>query len=124
MAGRGERFVGAVAVTGVGGIEVGQQQFESGAGEIVLELLRDQGPAAGLRVELEPLRGGVGAKDVAHPNRPELAANARQRQILDVQSAIEEERKARAELVYVQAAFAKQVDVSEAVGKGVGCLLH
>ena len=37
-----ERFVGAVAVTGVCPVDVGKHQFDRGAGEVVLELLRDE----------------------------------------------------------------------------------
>src|SRR6266699_57471 len=98
-----ERFVRAVAVTGVSPVDVGEHQFDRGAGEVVFEFLRDERTAAGLRVQFEQLRPRVSAECLAHPDRPKFAANSRQRHILDVQPAIEEERQARSKQVYFQA---------------------
>ena len=79
--------------------DVGQHQFDRGAGQIVLEARGDERSAAGLRVQLEALRAVVGAEHIAHADRPDLAADAGQRQVFHVQPAVEKERQPRAERV-------------------------
>ena len=56
FAGRRERLIGAVAVARVGGVGVRQHQLDRRPGQVVLEFRRDQRAAAGLGVQLHPLR--------------------------------------------------------------------
>ena len=124
LARRREGFVGAVAVAGVGGVDVREQQLDRSAREIVFELMRDERAATGLRVDFETLRALAGTEDIAHADGPELPAHAGEREVFDVESAIEEEGKPRAETIHVEAALAEEFDVGEAVRERVGGLLH
>ena len=91
LAGRGERFVGAVAMARIGRVHVGEHQLDGCARQIVLERMCDERSARRLRVQLQPLRAVGGAENVAHADRPDFSAHPRQCQIFDVQPAIEEE---------------------------------
>ena len=91
---RGEWFVGAVGMTRVGAVHVGQHQFRRRPGEIVFEFSRDKGTPARLRVQFEHLPARVRAKDVTHSDRPNLSRNQGERDVFNVESAIEEEGKA------------------------------
>src|ERR1700716_1807655 len=80
-------------------VHVSEHQFRGGAREVVLEFRRDQRATAGLRVQLEHLPAWPGAKRVAHADRPDSARYTRQRDVFDVEAAIEKEGKARTELL-------------------------
>ena len=121
---RREGLVGAVAVAGIGSVQVREHQLDGGAGEVVLELGRDERAAARLRVELEHLGLRAGPVAVAHADRPDAPAGAAEHEVLDVEAAIQEEREPRAKAVHVQPAGAKQVGVGEAVAQRERRLLH
>src|SRR5438067_1982705 len=95
----GERFVGAVRMARVGAVHISQHQFRRGAREIILELGRDERAPARLRVQLEHLPARVRAKDVTHSDRPDFSRNPRQRDVFDVEAAIEKEREPWRELI-------------------------
>ena len=96
---RGERFVGAVRMTRVGAVHISQHQFRRGAREIIFELGRDERASARLRVQLEHLPARVRAKHVTHSDRPDFSRNPRQRNVFDVEAAIEKEGKSWRELI-------------------------
>src|SRR2546427_12410699 len=102
-----------MAVAGVGVVELGHQQLDCRAGEVVLELGGDQRTSAGLRVQLQQLRARVGLENVTHADGPDAPAHATEDEVFDVQPAIEEERKSRAKLVNVQAAGFEHVRVGK-----------
>ena len=74
-------------------------------------------------MQFEQLGRRAGLERLAHPHRPQFPAYARQGQVLEVQPAIEEEGKTRAEAVDVQPARAKQFHIGEPVGQRVSRLL-
>src|SRR5438309_3089305 len=95
----GERFVGAVRMTRVSAVHISQHQFGRGAREIILELGRDERAPARLCVQFEHLPTPVRAKDVTHSDCPDFSRNPRQRDVFDVEAAIEKERKPWRELI-------------------------
>ena len=103
-------------MTGIGGIHVREQQLDGGARQIVLVLLGDQRAATGLGVELEHLRARPGMKHVAHSDGPNFPAHPSQRRVLQVQSAIQEERQSRAETIDGQPARLEHFHVGKAIG--------
>src|SRR6266436_5792900 len=94
-----EWFIGAIRMTRVGTVHVGQYQFRRRAREIILELSRNKRAPARLRVQLEHLPARVRAKHVTHSYRPDFSRNPRQRDVFDVEAAIEKERKPWSELI-------------------------
>jgi hypothetical protein len=53
--------------------------------------MRDERSAGGLRMQLQPLCPIIRLEHIAHPDRPDLPADPCQREIFDVQPAIQEE---------------------------------
>src|SRR2546423_14297815 len=104
----------------VGGVHVGKHQFGGGAGEIIFELRRNQRSAASLGVQFIKLRFRSSGKHIAHPNRPNAPRDARERDVFNIESAIEKEREAWAELIDWNSARGEHFRVSEAVRKCVG----
>src|ERR1700719_1050668 len=101
----------------IGRVHVRENQFGRGAGEIVLKLGGNERSAAGLDVQFIKLRFWSSAKHFAHADRPDSARNSRQRDVFDVESAIEKERKSRAELIDWNSACRKHFRISETVRK-------
>ena len=77
-----------------------------------------------MRVQFEQLRSRARAENIAHPDRPDAARDARERDVFHVESAIEKERKARPELIDRDSARGEHFRVSKAVRERVGGLLH
>src|SRR5436309_1331975 len=86
-----EWFVSAVRVTRIGAVHVGKHQLRSCPGQIVLKLSCDQRASAGLGMQLEHLRALAGAEYISHSDRPNFPRNSGQRDVFDIQSAIQEE---------------------------------
>ena len=77
--------------------------------------MRYQRAATGLSVQFEQLRGCVGVKHIAHSNGPQLPAYPGQRQIFNLERAIEKEGEPRPETVYVEPARAEQFDIGKPI---------
>src|ERR1700730_18033607 len=105
-------------------VHVSEHQFRGGAREVVLEFRRDQRATAGLRVQLEHLSARSGAEGVAHPNGPDPSRYTRQRDVFDVEAAIEKEGKARTELLDRDSTRREHLRVSESVRERVSGWLH
>src|SRR2546430_4830762 len=119
-----ERFVRAVRVTRIGRVHVSEHQFGSGAGEIIFKFRGDQRSPAGLGVQFIELTFWSGAKYLAHSDCPDAPRNARERDVFDIESAIEKERESRAELIDWNFARGEHFRVSESIRKRVSGLLH
>src|SRR5260370_4495083 len=120
----GERLIRAVGVTRIGRIHVSEYQFRRGAGEIIFKLRGDERSPAGLGVQFVKLCFRSGTKDFAHSNRPNASRDARDRNVFNVEAAIEKERKPWPELIAWNSARGEHLRVSETVRERVGGLLH
>src|SRR3981081_331427 len=107
----------------VGGVHVSEHQFGGGSGEIVFEFRGDERSAARLRVQFIKLRFRSGAEHVTHANRPNAPRYARERDVFDIEPAIEEEGKPWPELIDWNAARGEHFGVGESVRKRVSGLL-
>src|SRR5438105_13891459 len=109
---------------GVGRIHVSENQFRCGAGEIVFEFGGNERTAAGLGVQLEHLTARSGTERIAHADRPDPARNTRERDVFDIESAIQEEGESRTKLINWNSARSKHFRVGEPVRERVSSLLH
>src|SRR5438552_4370028 len=80
-------------------VHVSEHQLRRCASKIIFELSGDKRAAAGLRMQFEQLRARARAEYVAHSNRPDASRNARQCDVLDIQSETEKEREPRSKLI-------------------------
>ena len=114
---RRDRLVVGVGVQRVGVVVGRDQRLQRRADVVERDLLRVQGAAGRLRVELELLRALVGAVAVPHRHRPDAARDAADHRVLGVHAVAEEERQVRREVVDVHAAREVRLDEREAVGQ-------
>ncbi len=112
-----ERLVERVRVQALRAAEHGGQRFERGADDVDLGLLRRERDARRLRVEAHEQRARVArAIAVAQLPRPDATGGAVLRDLLEeVEVRVEEEGEARRELVDVEAALDRRLDVGESV---------
>jgi hypothetical protein len=75
-------------------------------------------------MQLEQLRPRSGAKRIAHPNGPDSAGHACQRDVFHIQTAIEKERKPRTELIDRNSARGEHLHVCESIRERVSGLLY
>ena len=124
--GQGQRLVHAVGVQALRAAEDGSQRLDGDAHDVVLRLLGSQADACRLGVEAqEPGAWVAGAKRLAHLPRPDAARRTELGNLLkEVVMAVEEEAKARGEVVYVQAACDGPAHVLQAIAQGEGQLLR
>ena len=103
----------------------GGKCLEGHPGDVVLGLLGGEGDTCGLCVETAHERLGVGgAVAVLHPGGPDAAGGPELADLLEeVAVGIEEERKARGEVVHVEPGGDGGLDIGEAVGQSEGQLL-
>src|SRR2546430_5605700 len=64
------------------------------------------------------------AKDLTHSNRPDASRDSRKRDVFDIETAIEKERKPRPELIDWNSASGEHFRVSEPVRERISRLLH
>src|SRR5207244_3232346 len=120
----GGRLMRAVGVPRIGRIHVSEYQFRRGSGEIIFKLRGDERSPAGLGVQFVKLCLRSGTKDFAHSNRPNASRDARERNVFNVEAAIEKEREPRPELIDRNSASSEHLRVSEPVRERVRGLLH
>src|SRR5947208_1827728 len=75
-------------------------------------------------MQFEKLPTRARAKPIAHADRPDAPRHASQRDVFGVESAIEKERKPRAELIDRDSARDEHFCVSESVRERISGLLH
>ena len=109
----------------LGAAEHRRQRLERGADDVVERLLRGQRDAGGLGVEAQPHRllalGAVGLAHLARPDPPRRPVLGDLLEEVDV--GVEEEGEPRGEVVDVEAALERPLDVGEAVLEREGELL-
>src|SRR3989442_13400555 len=110
-------------MTRVSAVHVSQYQLGRGASEIIFELSGDKRAPARLRVQLEHLPARIRAKDISHPDRPNFSRDPSERDVFDVEAAIEEERKPGRELIDWHTARAQHLGVRETIRERVCGLL-
>ncbi len=122
---QGERLVEGVGVQRLGPAEDRGEGLDRGADDVVERLLGGQRDARRLGVEAEPHRLlAPGAVGVAHLARPDPARRPVLRDLLEeVDVGVEEERETGGEVVDVEAALDRPLDVGEAVLEREGELL-
>src|SRR5208283_621892 len=121
---RGKGFIRRIAVARVCRIHASQHQLQCRSREVISPVRGDQRTAARLGVKLQDLCPFVSGKYIAHPDRPDLPADARKRDIFDIQPAIEKEREPRPKYVHFQAMIPEIIDISETIRQSVGRLLN
>ena len=117
LGGQGERLVVGVGVQRLGSAEDPREGLDGRADDVVERLLRGEADACGLRVKAHLHRALVlGAVRVAHLARPDAPRGAVLGDLLEeVDLRVEEERQPRREVVDVEAARDRLLDVGEAV---------
>ena len=101
----------------------GAHGLDAGAHHVVVDVLRGQRPAGGLRVRAQAHRLRILRVEAAHQTRPQHAGGAHLRDLHEeVHADRPEERQPRREGVDRQAHRLTGADVLHAVGQGVGHL--
>ena len=75
-------------------------------------------------MKLQDLGALTGAEDIPNSDRPDFSADSGERDVFDIKSAVEKERKPRTKEVDVHATASKIIYIRESVRKSVSGLLN